>query len=130
MAAYPSTLPRPLSSGYSINPSSAVLRTEMEVGAARQRRITSQPPSRISLVWNFTQEEFAIFEAWWHYTVQQGQAWFDMSLANGLGYATQSCRFTGPYKADHLKGFNFRVDAEVEVRSLPIMSEATLATKV
>jgi len=49
MATWPSALPRPRFNGYSVKPGQAFVRTDMETGAARQRKRSSSAPEEIAL---------------------------------------------------------------------------------
>lgn len=120
MAAYPSTLPLPQHSGYANNPSSHIIRTEMEVGYARVRRVTSALNDRVSVTYYYTDANYVEFRAWFYSSTgaNGGQAWFDAQLDVGLGTGLQtlSARFVDSYKATKMGGLNWQVTAELEVR--------------
>lgn len=125
MAAYPATLPNPTRSGYGLEPQSGSARTDMEAGPARVRRRYTATPTQVALHWIFTEAEFAVFEAWWAQTTQDGSAWVEMPIANGGGINSLSARFIGPYKAP-MRGLGYEVAARVEVRTLPQLTAAEL----
>ena len=64
MATWPSTLPAPQRPGYEIEPVHPSLRTGMEVGAARSRRITRARNDQVSVAWSLTDAQMAIFRDW------------------------------------------------------------------
>lgn len=64
MRRWPDTLPGPSWVGYSLAPVAQALRTDMEVGAARLRRITLARNDLASMSWVFTDAEMAAFRAW------------------------------------------------------------------
>lgn len=64
MRHWPDTLPNPLGPGYEMTPADPFLRTDMEVGPARQRRLTSARMDRVQAVWQFSPLEFTAFRAW------------------------------------------------------------------
>lgn len=119
MAAWPSTLPPPLASGYSLKPVDATVRTDMEAGAARVRRRTNARNDRLSVSWVMTDAQLAIFRAWFDNAAEAagGAAWFSTSLAIGTtGIVALEARFAGPWQAALLGGLNWSVSAELEVR--------------
>ncbi|WP_202802738.1 hypothetical protein [Bartonella rattaustraliani] len=104
MITWPQTLPLPTIEGYSIQPSDAILRTEMEAGPVRQRRRVTQVPSRVSVRWIMCRDQFALFEAWYHWKAKEGGAWFEIELLGGLGLLMQEARFTQQFQAQLLAG--------------------------
>lgn len=126
MATWPANLPAPLRSGYEINPEDPILRTQMDAGPDRVRRRFTAIPSRIPVSWRFTEAQLALFEAWHKHEALDGAAWFTISLANGLGISAMEARFTKPPKKPLLSGMNWEVSAELEVRELPVMTQAYL----
>ncbi len=64
MSSWPSILPRPLVSGYAINPADQTLRTDMEAGAARVRRRSRARLDMIDVSWKFTDAQMAVFREW------------------------------------------------------------------
>ncbi|MDO9524981.1 MAG: hypothetical protein Q7J57_05500 [Gemmobacter sp.] len=61
---WPDTLPGPIEPGYQLTPADQALRTEMEVGPKRLRRITRARRDELTLAWKFTDAEFDAFRAW------------------------------------------------------------------
>lgn len=119
MATWPSTLPRPLASGYTIKPVDATLRTDMDAGAARSRRRTNARNDKVSVGWGMTDAQLAIFRTWFDNAAEAagGAAWFTTSLAIGTtGIVSVEARFVGPFQVAHLDGLNWSVTAELEVR--------------
>lgn len=130
MATWPTTLPLPQVSGYSVKPVQAFLRTNMDKGAARQRKRFSAVPVIVSVSFMLTQTQFETFEAWWHFNIADGAGWFNTSLANGKGITTCEARFTGAYEAPTAGGLNWLISGTLEVRSMPIITEAELAARL
>lgn len=126
MPAYPSTLPRPTRQGYGLEPRDCTQRTPMEFGVGRVRRRFTRAPTDILLRWQFTQAEFAQFEAWWTQITLDGSVAIDMPLANGDGVNSLSARFVGAYHAT-LRGTGYEVAAKVDTTSLPQLTAAQLA---
>ncbi|WP_039758454.1 hypothetical protein [Bartonella queenslandensis] len=126
MISWPQTLPLPTIEGYSIQPSDAILRTEMEAGPARQRRRFTQVPSRVLVRWIMRRDQFALFEAWYHWKAKEGGAWFEIELLGGLGLLMQEARFTQQFQAQLLAGTLWEIRCELEIRERPVFDEGIL----
>ncbi|MFA6203790.1 MAG: hypothetical protein WC710_11460 [Gallionella sp.] len=126
MADFPATLPAPLQSGYGIEPTDPVLRTQMQAGPARTRRQFTSFPSKITVKWRFSQAELAVFEAWHHLSVLDGQSWFNITLLNGMGTTVMEAKFEAPPKSAAISGVCFEVSASLEVRNIPRLTQAHL----
>ena len=124
---WPDKLPLPSTEGYGIAPGEAILRTEMEAGPARQRRRFTQVPSRIAVRWLMRAEQFALFEAWYRYTAEEGGAWFEIDLLGGLGLVPQEALFTRQFEARPYRGRLWEVVSELEIRARLTLSESGLA---
>jgi hypothetical protein len=100
MASYPTTLPQPTASGYSVKPVDQTLRTDLEKGAARVRRITAARLDKISFTLIFSTNQLQTFRSWFDSAngAAGGAAWFSMSLSlgNGAGLTTETVRFVNP----------------------------------
>lgn len=119
MPTWPSTLPKPSFGGYALNPVEPALRTDMEMGAARSRTRTAARNDKVSVTWDFTDAQMAIFRAWFDNPAEcaYGSAWFDISLAIGTaGLTSHTVRFAGIWKTTLLPGMNWSVTATLEVR--------------
>lgn len=124
--AYPSTLPKPNIQGYSLTPQQNVIRTDMEAGAARQRRRFTRETTTATVTWLFTIQEMSVFEYWWENLAQHGAAWFTMSIISGKGVQTVNCRFTEPWKATARPGL-FDVSATLEIENIPTINSTQYA---
>lgn len=119
MASWPSTLPAPLLSGYTLDPVDPVIRTDMEFGAARSRTRTKSRNDKLGAAWVFTDAQMAIFRVWYDNPAEcaYGSAWFTISLALGeTGLDSCSARFASVWKAALLPGKAWQVSATLEVR--------------
>lgn len=123
MATWPTYLPAPLLAGYESTPDEPILRTNMESGAPRARRMFSAIPETITLGWVFTLAEMALFEAWHKLEALDGAAWFSVDLPNGLGMQTVEARFKRPPKKVPRGGMNWQISAEVAVRNAPTLTQ-------
>ena len=124
---FPKRLPYPTVEGYSIRPDEAIIRTDMEAGPARQRRRYTQTPSKITVKWIMSPEQFCLFEAWYRYYAKEGAEWFVITLLGGIGLTEQEARFTEQFEASIIAGRLWQITTELEIRDRPTITEdATL----
>lgn len=119
MATYPTTLPPPLSRGYSLTPVDPVVRTDMDVGAPRSRRRTAARNDRVKVAWLFTVIQMPTFRAWFDDPAEAdgGASWFSVNLDIGTGGTIAvEAKFTGIYEASRNAGGSWNVTAELEIR--------------
>lgn len=64
MRAWPDTLPGPSKPGYKLRPVDPALRTEMEIGPKRVRRLTRARRDMVDVQWRFSDAEMVAFRAW------------------------------------------------------------------
>lgn len=65
MRIWPDTLPGPIRPGYQLSPSDPSIRTDMEAGARRLRRISTARQDSVAVAWRFEDHEMAAFRAWY-----------------------------------------------------------------
>ena len=117
MAAWPTTLPAPLVAGYGIQPNDQTVRTDMESGSPRVRRRTAARLDEYPLSVSMSDEQMAIFRAWWDDDAAGGAAWITITLWTGDGGASSvEARFKGAWKADMTGNHRWLVTGMVEVR--------------
>lgn len=120
---FPERLPYPTVESYSIRPDEAIIRTDMESGPARQRRRYTQTPSKITVRWIMSPEQFCLFEAWYKYYGKEGAEWFSINLLGGIGLTEQDARFTQQFEASLIAGRLWQITSELEIRDRPTISE-------
>ena len=120
---WPADLPDPEVSSWALEPAPLTIRSEMEAGPARVRRISQQRNDTIAASWVFSRAQFGQFRAWFILQAQHGAAWFNVDLFAGRSGAdlgkcqvTEEARFIGQWKASALSNQYIRVTAELEVR--------------
>lgn len=123
---WPDIFPAPTLQSYSIAPDEVIARTKMDSGPARQRRRFTSAPTMVGVRWIFTDDLFAMFEAWYKYKALAGAAWFTISLNNGIGSTGQQARFVEPYSATPLSDRSWEVATKLEVREMGLINEGTL----
>lgn len=124
---YPSVLPLPQTTGYGQTPKNNTLRTEMESGNARQRKRFTSSPTEYSATFRFTQDQFAIFEAWYKHQANEGANYFEIELLGGLGLQVQEARFTQQYDAPIISGNTWEVNTVLEIRERKTLTAEELA---
>jgi hypothetical protein len=117
MATWPSTLPAPLLSGYGLEPLKQTIRTDMEVGFSRVRRISKAQFDTVDTSVLLNKAQMAIFRAWFYNDSEAagGASFFDMRVDIGTGTAVvKSCRIVKwTFTRD---GLFYRVPLQLEVR--------------
>jgi len=120
MASWPTTLPNPKVSGYTLKPVDQTVRTDMEGGASRTRRRTKARNDKVSASWNMSDAQLSIFRTWFDDDTAGaagGAAWFTCSLLVGAtGLSSITAKFIGPYTAPLQDGFRWVVAADLEIR--------------
>lgn len=77
---YPTTLPRPLQSGYTTKHKPNMLRTTMSDGYTRQRLINQGAPDTVNIGICLTESQYRAFLTWYKSEIRSGQDWFIMPL--------------------------------------------------
>jgi hypothetical protein len=127
LSVWPETLPPPRVEGYSLSPRPSLLRTEMETGAARHRLRSLTAHYQVQAEWRFSQDGFAIFDAWWTLNTRMGEQWFVLPLAVPLEVQAVEARFLAPWQAELLPAQRWRVAAQLEIRNLQRLTADELA---
>lgn len=126
LPVWPALLPTP-KLPVDIETSDVTVRSSMEDGGARQRRVYTLILTNYSASVEFTRQQMQIFEAWHHHYLHDGAEWFSMPLACGSGIYDAEARFTsGKIKAKLIEGAVFAVTLEIETRNRPVLSKAAL----
>lgn len=125
---WPSVLPLPSIARYQLKEQPNVDRTEMEMGAARQRRRGRQAPTEIPAQCELTKWQLMIFEGFYKHRAKEGTVWFNITLLGGLGLTNHEARFKSteqPVTTPH-NGENFVVTFLLEVIDRPILGDSEL----
>lgn len=84
---FPVSLPPPQRDQYSHTYEDNVSNIDFDLGAARQRLLTTVEPRLESVNYIFTQAEYEVFCEWWYANIKSGQEAFDIRLADNQGAA-------------------------------------------
>lgn len=99
LPAWPACFPDPIVQGYSVNLSDANnARGAVGVGPATSRNRNTRQSASVNVVYTMSEVQLGIFEAWHHWTINDGAAWFTSDQA-GEGLESNTCRFSGGYTA-------------------------------
>jgi hypothetical protein len=118
MADFPSSLPDPLAqAGFGVNPDKAFIRTDFEIGAARQRKRFTATSVQISLTWRLTSVLMVVFRTFYKTTINEGTDWFTINLDIGDGKLPYIIRFTEPYTSVVAAPEMWDVAAKLEIEN-------------
>lgn len=109
---------------YDRTPNSGLLRQENELGLARSRsRLTVEYPE-LKQSFEYSTEDYAIFEDFYFETLQNGTQWFKIELFSGA-YGTEfSVRFKVPYQVSYPDNNTVLVSCTFDVRLLQELDKA------
>lgn len=126
---YPSeVLPLPLLASFGYEHGNSIVRTEMDSGAARQRRRFLNAPSLMRATWSLLDDEFALLEGWLMHQVSDGADWFQMPVKTPLGMVSYDVRFTkAPGRIRPVSHNRWEVGAELEVRRRSVLDADLVA---
>ena len=118
---WPTDLPNVEIQSWAIEPAPLTVRSEMESGPARVRRISTQRNDTITVSWTLSRVQFAQFRTFFQTSLKHGVEWFNMPLfagvtPDGACNNLEEARFIGQWKASAINANYIRVSAELEVR--------------
>lgn len=112
---WPSILPTP-SQAYSVDPEPVVTRRVMDSGRSRQIQSSTVKIQYAQVAWEFTDVEMELFVGFYNVALRSGEYQFSIDLAFGGDPCTsQTCKFTGDYKANNSSSLNWKVSAQLEI---------------
>lgn len=125
MTAWPEWMPCALMAPYSYQRKEIVLRTSMDTGKMRSRRVFENGPATATLEWIMDRGQMAYFEWWYQNTIQSGASPFTILLNTGsYAYATDhEVQFLEPYSVKLLKKDLFHVSAPMYVTQIQLVSD-------
>lgn len=126
--SWPATLPLPAIAGYGLKPKPNVVRTEMEDGAARQRRRSTVTVDPITVQFELTAWQEMMFDAWLDKRANGGATWFNITLLSGRGLESYEARIKGGADRDDRprNGANWVATLTLEVRNRPMLSDSDI----
>lgn len=128
---WPATLPLPQRAGYGIDDKSAILRSTMADGLARQRRRFANPPGEIPVQWSLTAEQHAMLRGFLEHECEGGVGWFSLRLTfPGFGLAEQTVRLKPGIKTKLWGMDTWIVNGTLEIKAQPVFNETTYFEKL
>lgn len=123
-ATWPPLLPyAPLTTSLKLRPPKVLYASDMEAGK-RWRRRFSDAYWPYPVTWPWTSDEFQLFRAWYHGTLNDGGRWFTAPLWNGESYDEARCHFPEDGYDPKPVGTGWHVTATLEVERLRVMTMA------
>ena len=121
-AQWPADFPDPEVNGWGLSPAPLTVRSDMEAGAARVRRVSTQRNDTVQASWVFTIAQFAEFRTWFESETgaKHGVEWITMRVQAGQSpecARDDNVRFIGAWQAGAVTARHVRVQATLEVRN-------------
>lgn len=115
---YPSYLPK-VSNAYNVAANTNVIRTQFDTGKYRQRQRFENVTYNLNVKWEFTDDEYLLFEIFHRGSLKNGTEYFNIDLALTNGIRNLEARFVGAdYKATYKGNLNWDVTATLEVEDI------------
>lgn len=122
ITAWPSRiLPLPQRGAVSSDHADLTIRSALQPGPWQVRNRSVRPLQSCGLVWMFTDDQMAIFDAIWHHTLSHGAAWISIPIRGESGTVdavSMTCRLAAGYQATLDRG-RWRVSATAEIDDPP-----------
>ena len=113
-------LPRASARGYSLSRQDANVRTEMDGGPARTRRVYTRTPTFLALSFDMSGAQLKNFRYFWQSKIDHGSMHFTMNLYLDSETADLvKCRFITPYSAALRAPNLWGVQATIEILDDP-----------
>jgi hypothetical protein len=105
----------------------SVIRTKMDSGRPRQRQRFTTGLRTFTVGWEFTEEQFKVFQGIYHHYLSDGADWFQMSLPIGNGFETLTVRFTDSgFTHKYADVMHWKVTATLETENICPVSKGQL----
>jgi hypothetical protein len=115
--SYPSTLPPPSGGGWVVALRDPVARSSLPGNPQARRRWGDAVADVTSATWHYSAAEMAVWRAWWHETLLDGQLWFAKEAPGAGGWVDRVMRFRpASVRVQPLGNGACRVSAQLEQR--------------
>jgi len=128
--AWPPLFPSPKLSTYSTSNENAVLRTSMEGGPERQRRVFTQVPARYKTTFILNNREYETFRGFFKHSLNEGADYFTIELDLDTGLTVETVRFIEPYTAKKLSHLHWSVEGSIESAQPTVLNETLTGINV
>lgn len=122
---YPFGLRDVLVNGFTLVDQDRVKENDVQIGPPRFERLSNSGPSFGTAAWNFTRDDFRVFEGWYHYYLLDGAKSFIMPVLVGAGLIDTELYFQTSYKATYMAK-RVKVTAKLLVVEKPFDTRATV----
>lgn len=124
MQSWPTTLPGP-TTNFNAKAVAGIIRTDMTEGRRFQRRRFEAQQRELRVMWNFTDLEFGLFQAFLLHKLKGGADAFAISMpAGGEGMMPVVAKFKdGSFESSHVNVLYWDVSATLVIEQPPIWSE-------
>lgn len=107
----------------------SVLRIDMDSGRARQRKLFTTAMRTMTVRWQLTDPQWALFQGVLEHKLNQGADWFNIVLPTGDGLKTCVARFVkGAWTAKYVPVMHWDVSASLEVQGNSPLSSSEVDT--
>ena len=122
MQAWPGFFPLPQRAGNSRTAEDLAARASIPVGPQQGRGRFTHARETCPVALVLTDDQLAAFDAFWHYTLSQGCAWFLLMLEGEAGQNLHAARMGAGYQAQSLSAARWLISATVELDNSPRLS--------
>jgi hypothetical protein len=122
MRSFPTTLPPPEKSGYTISRPDALTRSNVGAGMPSQRSRFDDSIGVVTLTWLFTVAEYNIWSDFLHNQLLGGIAPFKGWFWNGRGTTNQQVFQFTESPVESAQDAIYKVTATAQIRNIPVMS--------
>lgn len=123
---YPAVLPPPDVSGYQIDYTDPMLRTEMANGWVMKRQLYDSVVGAIPMQWTLTNDEFMTWEGWFVNVLKDGKYPFRGPVKTSRGIETKTIDVIKQYRPKMLSNRDWQVTADVQILREVISMQQTL----
>lgn len=126
LVRWPDNLPLPLLKTHSMKSKSGFLSTKLDSGHSRVRRRFKSPPSEMASSFQFSCEEYALFEGFLEYQVNGGADYFLMPVRFPIGLILSEVRIVpGSISEKLLSNHLWKVSVKFDVKRREIIDAGT-----
>lgn len=116
MISFPPELPYPELQGYGFKPESTFMRTKMQSGRSKARRIYENAPELCTLDWDFNSRELMLFELWYRHGINDGVSPFLCKLKTPMGMRDVQVSVVNIYTKYAVSARDWRVKMDCEIK--------------
>ena len=128
---WPVLLPKPLLSSYAVKKDKALLKSKMQSGYIRARRIPKNPTSTHKVKFLFTTEQLGIFERWVEDAANHGANAFYIDISFPAGLKKVEARLLDDSLDFKPRGNKlWEISTSIEIKNTPVIEEQVFVQKI